>query len=58
MTPKKEWESIGSNPFNSRTANGIQSKAVIKDTHYLSSLTIPNLELILLCGVEAIAKWN
>lgn len=58
MTPKKEWESIGSNPFNSPTAYGIQSKAVIKDTHYLSHLVIPNFEIFLIHGMEAIAKWN
>jgi hypothetical protein len=58
MTPKKEWESIGSNPINSRTAKDIQSKAVTKDNHYLCQLNIPNFELLLLNGVEAIAKWT
>lgn len=45
MTPKKEWESIGSNPINSRTALGIQSKAVTKDTQFrdLSFTTNPDL---------------
>jgi len=46
MTPKKEWESIGSNPFNSRTASNIQSKAVSKDTQFRDLCVTTNPDLV------------
>jgi hypothetical protein len=54
MTPKKKWESIGFTPISSRTALGIQSKAVYKYTQFLECLSTPNTEILLTIGVEAV----
>lgn len=54
MTPKKEWESIGSDPINSQPAYGIQSKAVFKYTQFLECLFTSNTEILLIIGVEAV----
>lgn len=45
-------------PSNALSANGIQSKAVIKYTQYLGGLFNQNFEILFFAGVEALETWS
>ncbi|WP_165967543.1 hypothetical protein [Algoriphagus formosus] len=53
MKAKKETALIREFPISAATASGVQSKAVIKITHFLAPFRNPNLEILFFSGMEA-----